>query len=258
MGQKRRADIANKVKYCLNCLDAEFISRPGSSHPNCPVKATEKKFYSCTKRDCMKHFLVCLAHKEQNKEKMDKSKNFWAKLGVTFLYHSHMYRIQADVPAKPTDDRLTRETDVFENSEIYHAPKAAQQLKELANGSKVVDVPEGEPLFLFSHAVGRTRPIKIFYDGGCSHVVIKDDIIIQQLPGIRTRKGPLTINGVGATKITVGDEWACLLDLRDGTKQTIQGVTVDKITSVFPTIKLSEATGEIKASKPSPTRPPCP
>ena len=82
----------------------------------------------------------------------------------------------------------------------------------------MVDVPEGEPLFLFSHAVGRTSPIKMFYGGGCSHVVIKDDIPVQQLPGICTRKGPLTINGVGATKITVGDEWACLLDLRDGTK----------------------------------------
>ena len=113
-----------------------------------------------------------------------------------------------------------------------------------------MDVPEGEPLFLFSCAVGRTRSIKIFYDGGCSHVVIKDDIPVQQLPGIRTRKGPLTINGVGGTQITVGDEWACLLDLTDGSKQTIQGVTVDKITSKFPTIKLSEAIADIKASKP--------
>ena len=32
MGQKKRAEIANKVKFCLNCLDAEFISRPGSTH----------------------------------------------------------------------------------------------------------------------------------------------------------------------------------------------------------------------------------
>ena len=113
---------------------------------------------------------------------MDKSKQFWAKLGVTFLYHSHMYRIQADEAKKPTgpDDPHTQDTDVFENQDtdvfenqgIYQAPKPTQQLKELANGSKVVDVPEGEPLFLFSHAVGRSRPIKIFYDGGCSHVVI--------------------------------------------------------------------------------------
>ena len=254
MGQKKRADIANKVKFCLNCLDAEFISKPGSTHANCPVKATEKKFYSCAKQGCMKHFLVCLKHVIENKEKMDKSKLFWSKLGVSFMHYSHMYKSQAEITTDSDElvvnDALRQDSDVFENQEVHHAPKAAEQLKELANGSKVVDVPEGEPLFLFSCAVGKTRPIKIFYDGGCSHVVIKDDIPVQQLPGIRTRKGPLTINGVGATQITVGDEWACLLDLADGSKQTIQGVTVEKITSDFPTIELSEATGEIKGSKP--------
>ena len=184
---------------------------------------------------------------------MDKSKHYWKKFGVPFLYYSSMYKAQtvaAKEPAEPTSADPPANDDVFENQEIYQAPKAAEQLKELANGSKVVDVPEGEPLFLFSCAVGRTRSIKIFYDGGCSHVVIQSDIPVKQLPGICTRKGPLTINGVGATKITVGDEYACLLDLTDGSKQTIQGVTVDKITSKFPTIKLSEATAEIKASDP--------
>ena len=260
MGQKKRADIASKVKLCLSCLDAEFISKPGSVHTDCPVKATEKKFYSCVKQDCMKHFLICLNHKAQNKEKMDKSKDFWSKRGVPFLYHSHMYSAQPAAISKPTEpdpavdvfenEPQDHDTDVFENQEIHQAPKASEHLKELANGSRVVDVPEGEPLFLFSCAVGKTRSIKIFYDGGCSHVVIQTDIPVKQIPGIRTRKGPMIINGVGQTKITVGDEWACLLDLTDGSKQTIQGVTVDKITSKFPTIKLSEATAEIKASDP--------
>ena len=81
-------------------------------------------------------------------------------------------------------------------------------------------------------------------------MVIQTDIPDKELPGIMTKKGPLFINGVGHTKIKVGSEWRCLLDLTDGTKQTIQGVTMDKITSRFPTIKLTEANSEIKASDP--------
>ena len=47
--------------------------------------------------------------------------------------------------------------------------------RKLTKGSKVVDIPKGEHLFLFSCPVGKIRPIKIFYNGGCSHVVIKDN-----------------------------------------------------------------------------------
>ena len=65
----------------------------------------------------MKHFLVCLNHKSLNKEKMDKSKNFWTKLGVSFQYYAQMYKIQTDQIPKPNkpavDDAITRDTDVF-------------------------------------------------------------------------------------------------------------------------------------------------
>ena len=45
-----------------------------------------------------------------------------------------------------------------------------------------------------------------------------------------TKKGPLSTGGVGATQVSVNDEWACLLDVTNGSKQVVQGVTVDKIT----------------------------
>ena len=265
MGQKKRAEIVKKVKLCSSCLDADFIMRPGVVHDSCPVKNNKPKpFYSCRKKDCMLHYLICQHHKNENIRKVESSKKYWSGMGVTFSYHSshsvkpELERNVFDMASEENDAAEVSEeynaADVFENHETStndvcnHEP--VQQLKDLANGSTVLDVPEGEPLFLFSSAVGRTRSIKIFYDGGCSHVVIKDDIPVKELPGVVTRKGPLTINGVGGTRIKVGDEWACLLDLCDGTKQTIQGVTVKQITSKFPMIKIKEATLEIKASRP--------
>ena len=128
--------------------------------------------------------------------------------------------------------------------------EATKKLKECVEGSTVIEVPEGDPMFLFSSAVGKTRAINIFYDKGCSHVVLKDGVPQEELDSVMTKQGPLSINGVGDTKVRVKDEWACLLDKADGCKQIIQGVTVDHITAPFPIMDLKEAVKEIKADDP--------
>ena len=114
----------------------------------------------------------------------------------------------------------------------------------------MIDVPEGEPMFLFSSAVGKTRPINVFYDKGCSHVVFRDGVPQHELVSVMTKKGPLAITGVGDTKVQVKDEWACLLDKADGCKQVVQGVTVEHITAPYPMINISEAVKEVKAADP--------
>ena len=90
--------------------------------------------------------------------------------------------------------------------------KASDKLKANAGDAEVIDVPEGDPLFLFSYAVGRTRPINVFYDSGCSHVVFKNGVPGKngegELDGELTQKGPLKLKNVGAVEITVQDEWA--------------------------------------------------
>ena len=89
MGQKKRSEIVKKVKLCNSCLDADFVMRPGVVHDSCPVKINQKKpFYSCLKKDCMLHYLVCLHHKNENSKKVERSKGYWSRMGVTFSYHS--------------------------------------------------------------------------------------------------------------------------------------------------------------------------
>ena len=80
-----------------------------------------------------------------------------------------------------------------EEDDYINLKTATERLRQVAKGSEVIDVPEGEPLFLFSSAVGKTRPINVFYDKGCSHVVFRDGVPQHELTSVMTKKGPLTI-----------------------------------------------------------------
>ena len=57
---------------------------------------------------------------------------------------------------------------------------ATEKLKKDAEGSTVLEVPEGDPLFLFSSAVGKTRFINIFYD-----IFVPGDVILPQCAALR-------------------------------------------------------------------------
>jgi hypothetical protein len=63
---------------------------------------------------------------------------------------------------------------------------------------------------LFNSAVGKTRPINIFYDKGCSHVVLRDGVPQEELDSVMTKQGPLSITGVRDTKVKVKDDWFSL------------------------------------------------
>ena len=148
------------------------------------------------------------------------------------------------------DPDTNKEVEVFEENVEGEDDyiKATEKLRQEVEGSKVIEVPEGEPLFLFSSAIGKTRPINVFYDKGCSHVVFQDRVPRHELVFVMTKKGPLAITGVGDTRVKVKDEWACLDDKTDGCKQVVQGVTVDHITAPYPLINISEAVKEVKAA----------
>ena len=93
------------------------------------------------------------------------------------------------------DEEQIFDTNLCEENEgeCINLKKATEELRKVAEGSKVIDVPEGEPLFLFSSAVGKTRPINVFYDKGCSHVVFRDGVPQHELVSVMTKKGPLAI-----------------------------------------------------------------
>ena len=253
MSMREKINIVKKAKLCNFCLDSEFVvTRPNLPHQNCPVNLKKRPF-TCVERNCRMHFWLCdkKDHIKLNSEKFEKAKFWWSRKGKVFANLANIYHYTK--PSSKVQVESFNYEAVAEGSkdEVTCCIKeATKQLKEAVKGSTVFDVPEGEPLFLFSSAVGKNNPVKIFYDKGCSHVVFCEGVPDKELVGVMTKKGPLMINGVGDTNIKVNDEWACLLDRADGCKQVVQGVTVDRITSSFPMVSLKEAVREIKADDP--------
>ena len=252
MPMQKKMSIVKKAKLCLFCLDSDYILKPNTPHENCPVNV-RKRFYTCADKYCKLHFWLCdkKEHLKLNDYKFEKAKKWWSQKGKIFVNFTHVFHY-----IKPT---LQADAESFDHETVAKVTskevaccidEATKKLKEAAQGSTVFDVPEGEPMFLFSCAVGKKNPVKIFYDKGCSHVVFREGVPNEELVGVMTKKGPLNISGVGDTNVRVNDEWACLLDRADGCKQVVQGVTVDKITSRFPVVSLTEAVREVKADNP--------
>lgn len=261
-----RREVVKEMKICNRCLINKDPVSPGTAHAGCNViPATKKRdngrirYHACNEEDCLESFLLCDSpvHMTKNQVKLMKCKDKWKERNVQFSVNlvkvgSNLSRNKKSFQKKPEifDPDTNKEVEVFEENVEGEDDyiKATEKLRQEVEGSKVIEVPEGEPLFLFSSAIGKTRPINVFYDKGCSHVVFQDRVPRHELVFVMTKKGPLAITGVGDTRVKVKDEWACLDNKTDGCKQVVQGVTVDHITAPYPLINISEAVKEVKAA----------
>ena len=246
MNRAKKNDIVKKAKLCEQCLDEKFVKVKSSTvHTDCPANV-RKRFYTCQDKNCKKHFWLCGQHVKANGDKIKKSEKYWSERGKIFAAPT-VFKVNTgggNKNARKKKGPVAVDSNEKKNEKDLN--EAKEKLKVAAKGAEVVDIPEGEPLFLFSYAVGKTRPLNVFYDKGCSHIIFKDGVPGRELDAEITRKGPFTIKGVCDTSITVKDEWLCLLDRSDGSKQVVQGVAVDRITSSFPNIDVSTAVAEVK------------
>ena len=134
--------------------------------------------------------------------------------------------------------------------------EAVEQLKSVAGDNTIVHpIPEGEPVFMFSQFMGKTRPCNIFYDSGCSHVMVRQDVCDHELDAVLVKRGPIPVATAGDTTVYVNHEYAFLMEKSDGSKQVMHGVTADSLTAVFPTVSLVEAHKEIIKNAPRHMKP---
>ena len=265
MPVKEKLEYAKKAKLCIRCLDPKYIFKVGTPHRDCPA-FNKKTHYSCQNKQCGKHYMLCDKHSQDNKAKIEYSKKFWEKKSKVFVHTALQFSIGKPVGKKKGKtnksvaetaeplrgiDATSSVNNVSSNLEAISLKKATEELKKIAKGAKVVEVPEGDPLFLFSMTKGKTRPINIFYDEGCSHCVFKQGVPGGELEARMTKKGPMKLGAVGASTVTVKDEWACLIDLVNGNKQVLQVPAVDTITADFPILKLCDAEKDLKGDKPN-------
>ena len=199
-----RSDLIKRCKICERCLHPKDEVDETTAHANCraPPDINKKKPFTCAKVGCHKHYLICsdVSHGPANKEKRERTRKFWNSKGIVAQAVQVCFKPDISKEASlesfnksgnPVDEKEGEKVAVaatgrentakvfdVNTNKVAEADetevdlkKATKKLKAVVEGIKVMEVPKGEPLFLFSSAVGKTRPINVFYDKGCSHVV---------------------------------------------------------------------------------------
>ena len=227
-----RKTLVNKVQTCPQCFHPDIIFTRDHIK-DCPF-SKKKNNYSCQNRNCREHMWICLQHKSANKLAMQKFR-------TDLLQSGHNLAFTSDLSMQATP------------ASAQSLGKAEKRLSrgEKKKGAETVPVPEGEPLFMFHAAQGRTAPVNTFYDSGCSHAVFQEGIPVEQFRAQLVSKGPFNIDGVAGLKTIAMDEWLVSVPRTDGKYQHIQGLTVPRITSDFPLINLEAATREAKDDDPT-------
>ena len=90
----------------------------------------------------------------------------------------------------------------------------------------------------------------MFYDSGCSHAMIKQEVCDNELESVILKRGPINIAAAGDTTVQVNHEYAVMMEMVDGSRQMMIGVSANSLTAYFPQVSLVEAHKEIMANVP--------
>ena len=262
METSERRKYIDLAQICRFCFDVHFVKRSGQRHNDCPAFIKDQN-YTCSDSRCKEHYLVCVRHFDMNRSKRQRNVRFWERHGKSFSHVSiipssvrtgdrgRSDEIILDLLAAPKPHPPQTQSNTAQNVFYSQGLKSATDvIKKLAKGAVVRPLPRGDPLFLFSYVSGKTRDLTCFMDSGCSHVIWRSGVPVKELDAVKTRAGPFSISAAGDTSITVQDEYLCLVNRTDGSKQLMLGVSVDKITTTFPFINTSQAVKDLCASAP--------
>ena len=234
MKMVQRKAMAIKIKICIWCLDPEVVYDV-NHRDDCRVKKAKIKRFSCEVSGCNMHMWLCTLHKCQNNSQIKQHQEDLKKKGLDMALFN--WCVRADKPEELLD----------EEGATKAVTKAVRRAAK-DNTIQVTPVPAGRPMFLFFHCKGQHKGANCFFDKGCTEAVFREGIPGKELVGVKTKKGPFVIGGVGGLECKANDEWLVSFEKTDGHRQLIRGLTVNKVTDEFPEIKLGEAAADIKAS----------
>ena len=261
MDLTERFKMVTDIQLCNRCFhpDVNFTRE----HVNdCTARSDATNPFACSK--CKLHSWVCKYHKAENQTKLDKfKKDYREKYKLKLVFTASLLPSSEpgsengftapDVPVTVAGGGLSPSPTILAQNccpdkSLASATKTIKK-RLRSNGFKgdIRPVPEGEPMFLFFKAKGRVDDVNTFFDLGCSTAVFKEDIPGKELRGKITRKGPFYMSGVGDIRTSANNMWLCSMDLADGGKQLVQGLSVDKVTTEFPMINLEAAVTAVKS-----------
>ena len=121
-------------------------------------------------------------------------------------------------------------------SKGYHATK-----------NNVLPVPEGEIAFVFCKIKGRHSGIQAFIDSGANCCIMSDGIPQRELNSCKLQDGPISIDVATGLVVHASGEWGSALPLSDGSHQLLRGLTVPRVTSDMPRMRLDPWFEKVKA-----------
>ena len=117
---------------------------------------------------------------------------------------------------------------------------------------KLKVAPRGRSQFMLGECQGKTRPVKVLFDTGCSGALFGEGVPQTELsPSVLMTEVPFVVNAVGDSQVKVNDLWMTSVALRDGCRQPLEGWAVDKVTSTFPFVNMIAAEAKIKSDAPN-------
>ena len=267
MTTEQRYEITKESKMCLRCLDpkANWVFREG--HKDCQVSRTKKNRFSCTNSNCGWHSWICSTHKSENTDMMNRFSADLAKKGISFVFHNALLGSSPSTDEETTPLCAQTLKSNSKNPNSVPAPKPQPWIRDTSNdltreeavdkllkltpnGTKLDTADKGTPMFMFGSAEGKKRRIRILYDTGCSDLLMKDGVPGVELEGIKVQQGPFVIGAVGGVQVMAMDAWMVKVKMMDGGCHVLEGLSVNKVTSDFPKVDLTQAINAVKSSKP--------
>ena len=238
--------------------------------------------FKCSQSGCQMHLWVCKKHREENKQTFQTlEKEIWSKykLKLAYVFGTYLPRGQVTI-TDPVDrvvdsssDDSVLEVDPPEPAAAPRVPepgttapvtncqhqqrltteealgqlKSKLQVKKIQ--SKIQPISEGMPQFILGYTKGVNRPLLTLYDTGCLGVLFKEGVPeVELAPAVLKYKGPIYVNGVGNTSVKANDEYMCSVQLTDGSRAVLEGLTVNEITAALPVTSLVSAENILKNS----------
>ena len=288
MSVEERREICIQAKFCLRCLDPKYKFAPNDRRHKCMDSRAKKSRYTCPKSDCRTHLWMCVRHRDDNTPELQKFKDeIKTRLGLRFCYFvgmlprpvsseeesdSESSSTTSESQSLPTDSTVPPPGPEPSSTSTQTSPKSLSSqnsqgsprlsseeafkiLKKKMEGKKIRanfrPIEPGAPQFMVGYSKGKTRPLVTLYDTGCLAVLFKEGVPDEELgPSVVKKNGPLFVNGVGDTTVKVNAEYMCSIQLVDGSRAVLEGVSVDNISSPLPYAKLTDAEKFIKHSEP--------
>ena len=220
---KERLDLVKKKGFCLQCLTPGMKS---SDKHFCHTKfACKDPFHG--NFDKSLHILLCEAHKaaQKNVDLLGEYKNFIGRR------------------AQNCED-FTKNISLMCQSNV-----AVQSSLPSDNDMIIPDVQDAAIFALQTIKVGDCR-LNLFFDSGCSDVVIKKSAVDKLVEMGRAKNeiaGPLPLTGVGGHEsVCEHGVYSFRLPLRSGEFATFSGLCLDQVTGKIPVYKLQKVENDIR------------